>query len=236
MLKESLNRNIQQIEKTIQDALKTSHRDKNSVTLVCVSKSVDLETTQQVVDLGIHQLAENRVEKLLHKKSELVSNEPLVWHFIGNLQRRKVKEIINEIDYFHALDTLKLAGEIDKRAEKDISCFVQVNVSGEASKQGIRPEELDGFIEALQEFSKVKVVGLMTMAPFDSSNEELRNIFRTLNQLKQSIEMKQLSYAPCHELSMGMSGDFEIAIEEGSTFVRVGSSFFDKEEKEVEER
>ncbi len=236
MLKESLNRNIQQIEKTIQDALKTSHRDKNSVTLVCVSKSVDLETTQQVVDLGIHQLAENRVEKLLHKKSELVSNEPLVWHFIGNLQRRKVKEIINEIDYFHALDTLKLAGEINKRAEKDISCFVQVNVSGEASKQGIRPEELDGFIEALQEFSKVKVVGLMTMAPFDSSNEELRNIFRTLNQLKQSIEMKQLSYAPCHELSMGMSGDFEIAIEEGSTFVRVGSSFFDKEEKEVEER
>lgn len=236
MLEESLNRNIQQIEKTIQDALKTSHRDKNSVTLVCVSKSVDLETTQQVVDLGIHQLAENRVEKLLHKKSELVSNEPLVWHFIGNLQRRKVKEIINEIDYFHALDTLKLAGEINKRAEKDISCFVQVNVSGEASKQGIRPEELDGFIEALQEFSKVKVVGLMTMAPFDSSNEELRNIFRTLNQLKQSIEMKQLSYAPCHELSMGMSGDFEIAIEEGSTFVRVGSSFFDKEEKEVEER
>lgn len=109
-------------------------------------------------------------------------------------------------------------------------------MSGESSKQGIRPEELDGFIEALQEFSKVKVVGLMTMAPFDSSNEELRNIFRTLNQLKQSIEMKQLSYAPCHELSMGMSGDFEIAIEEGSTFVRVGSSFFDKEEKEVEER
>ncbi|MEG2254348.1 MAG: YggS family pyridoxal phosphate-dependent enzyme [Vagococcus sp.] len=236
MLEESLNRNIQQIEKTIQAALKISHRDKNSVTLVCVSKSVDLETTQQVVDLGIHELAENRVEKLLHKKSELVSNEPLVWHFIGNLQRRKVKEIINEIDYFHALDTLKLAGEINKRAEKDISCFIQVNVSGESSKQGIRPEELDGFIEALQEFSKVKVVGLMTMAPFDSSNEELRNIFRTLNQLKQSIEMKQLSYAPCHELSMGMSGDFEIAIEEGSTFVRVGSSFFDKEEKEVEER
>ena len=235
MLEKTLRNNIQQIEEQIQEAQKTRHSEK-AVTLVCVSKSVDLETTQQVVNAGITHLAENRVEKLLNKKTSLTHSEAIKWHFIGNLQRRKVKDIVNEIDYFHALDSLKLAGEIQKRSNHLLNCFVQVNVSGEESKQGIQPNELEEFIVSLKEFDRIKVVGLMTMAPFDSEESELHSIFNQLNELNQTIAAKKLPYAPCTELSMGMSGDYQIAIEEGATFIRVGSKFFDEEEKEVEER
>lgn len=235
MLEKTLNANIQQIEKNIMKATNIRHSQK-TVTLVCVSKSVDLETTQQVVETGITHLAENRVEKLLFKKENLKSGQAIKWHFIGNLQRRKVKEIVNEIDYFHALDSMKLATEIQKRANKTLDCFIQVNVSGEVSKQGISPNELEDFVASLENFDKIRVVGLMTMAPFDSDEAELRSIFSQLNQLGMTIAKKELSYAPCTELSMGMSQDYQIAIEEGATFIRVGSKFFDDEEKEVEER
>lgn len=234
MLKKTLKQNIQQIEQSISDSLRSSHRD--SVTLICVSKSVDVETTKQVIAEGITHLAENRSDNLLLKKSALKDVGDITWHFIGNLQRRKVKDIINEIDYFHALDSLKLANEINKRAVKQVKCFIQVNVSGETSKQGIAPNELEEFISSLSEYKKIQIVGLMTMAPFESKESELRQIFSQLNELKLSIENKKIPYAPCHELSMGMSRDFKIAIEEGATFVRVGTNFFHEEEKEVEER
>lgn len=236
MLEQTLKHNIQLIKENIVVATQTSHREFDSVNLVCVSKSVDIATTQQVVDLGLTQLAENRVENLLEKKQLLTNSDQITWHFIGNLQRRKVKQIINEIDYFHALDSLKLAAEIDKRATKIINCFVQVNVSGEETKQGISPNDLIQFTHSLVEYKKVKVVGLMTMAPFNSSDSELRNIFSELNELKETIAAENLENIPCTELSMGMSEDYQIAIEEGATFVRVGSSFFHNEQEEVEER
>lgn len=233
MLEQTLKTNIQKIEKNIQEACETSSRDVDSVKLICVSKSVDNETTKQVVDQGIIHFAENRMEKLLEKKEFFKEDRHIKWHFIGNLQRRKVKTIINEIDYFHALDNVKLASEIDKRAEKQIKCFVQVNVSGEESKQGVSPDSLDEFIDSLSVFENIVVVGLMTMAPYEASNDELHHIFSDLNRLKTAIESKQLAYAPCKELSMGMSRDYDVAISEGATFVRVGSSFFDDDEKEV---
>ena len=236
MLEQTLKDNIQKINQTIETATKLSHREKDSVHLVCVSKSVDVETTQQVVDTGIYHLAENRVEKLLEKKSKIKTSEPITWHFIGNLQRRKVKEIINEIDYFHALDSVKLASEINKRATQEIKCFLQVNVSGEVSKQGISPEEIDSVIQAIADLERVKIVGLMTMAPINSQETELRNIFSQLSNLRDQIAEQKLPHAPCLELSMGMSQDYGLAIEEGATFVRVGSEFFNQKEKEVEER
>ena len=234
MLEEKLKQNIQLIEKSISDSLNKSHR--NSVTLICVSKSVDVETTKQVIDLGVSHLAENRVENLLLKKGALKESENITWHFIGNLQRRKVKEIINDIDYFHALDSLKLANEINKRANKKVKCFIQVNVSGETSKQGIAPCELEEFVSSLSQYENIEIVGLMTMAPYQSKENELRQVFSQLAQLRESIEKMKATYAPCTELSMGMSSDYQIAIEEGATFVRVGTDFFHEEEKEVEER
>jgi pyridoxal phosphate enzyme (YggS family) len=148
------------------------------------------------------------------------------WHFIGNLQRRKVKSVINEIDFFHALDGLKLANEIQKRAEKTIRCFIEVNVSGEASKHGISPEEVEQFIDSIATYDRIQVVGLMTMAPFDSTVEEQHQFFKTLKKLQENIEAKNLPYAPCTETSMGMSNDFSVAIQEGATFVRVGTALF----------
>ena len=142
------------------------------------------------------------------------------------MQRRKVKDVINEVDYFHALDSLKLADEIQKRAQKVVKCFVEVNVSGEESKHGLTLEETKDFILSLHAHDKIQVVGLMTMAPFDSTATEQHDIFKKLKQKQCEIEKLTLSYAPCHDLSMGMSNDFPIAVMEGATFVRVGTALF----------
>lgn len=196
------------------------------VTVVAVSKYLDLPTTQALIKTGVHHLGENRVDKFLDKHNHF-NQTGVVWHYIGSLQRRKVKEVINLIDYFHALDSLALAQEIQKRATKTIKCFIQVNVSGEASKHGFSPEELREQLVDLAELDKIEVIGLMTMAPFEATSEELHEIFRQTRLLKEELQEKQLKNMPLTELSMGMSGDFEIAIQEGATHVRIGSAFFD---------
>ena len=196
--------------------------------MVAVTKSVDSNAANELVELGVTDLAENRVDKLLEKKQSLSQNQQIKWHLIGNLQRRKVKLIINEIDYFHALDSLRLAQEIQKRAEHQINCFIEVNVSGEESKHGIQPKELPSFIEELEGLDKINVIGLMTMAPYEASQQEVRDIFSTLKLLQESMKKLNLQYAPCTELSMGMSQDFKTAIEEGATFVRIGTALFRK--------
>ncbi|MCM6932379.1 YggS family pyridoxal phosphate-dependent enzyme [Enterococcus italicus] len=218
-----ISENLRKVEQEVQKACALASRQRESVTLVAVTKTVDLETTIEVVTNGVIDCAENRVEPFLAKK-EAMKDLNVTWHFIGNLQRRKVKRVINEVDYFHALESLSLANEIQKRATKKIRCFIEVNVSGEESKQGIKPSELSSFVEQLSEFDKVEIVGLMTMAPFQSTKSEQRDVFLQLRNLQKSIEAQQLMYAPCHELSMGMSNDYTVAIEEGATFIRVGTA------------
>ncbi|MGO2082816.1 YggS family pyridoxal phosphate-dependent enzyme [Vagococcus sp.] len=218
--------NVLAIRQTIEETCQKSGRHLEEVRLICVSKSVNTEKTIQVIECGVIDLAENRVDKLLEKKQDLSEYNDLKWHFIGNLQRRKVKEIINEIDYFHALDNMKLAEEIQKRAKQEIKCFVQINVSGETSKQGLSPDELLEFVKELAGFDKIKIVGLMTMAPIDATEEQLHNYFFKMKSLQNEVISKNLEHAPCCELSMGMSQDYEIAVEEGATFIRVGSAFF----------
>lgn len=151
-------------------------------------------------------------------------------HFIGSLQTRKVKEVINEIDYFHALDRLKLAKEINKRAEHKIKCFVQVNVSGEESKQGVALEDVNTFIETLEQYENIEVVGLMTMAPLTDDESYIKSLFQSLKNKRDEIKALNLNYAPCTELSMGMSNDFHLAAEEGASFVRIGTKLVGKEE------
>ncbi|EOS7912378.1 YggS family pyridoxal phosphate-dependent enzyme [Enterococcus hirae] len=224
--------NLLKIEQEIQDSCALVHRDPKEVTLVAVTKSVDSATAEKLIEQGVKNCAENRVDKLLQKKQDLVNYPDVKWHLIGNLQRRKVKLIINEIDCFHALDSLKLAEEIQKRATKPLDCFVEVNVSGEASKHGFSPEELFPFIESLVALSKIKVVGLMTMAPKEASAKQIRKVFGTLKELRDLVHSKGFSHAPCTELSMGMSQDFQLAIEEGATFIRVGTALFKDEEEQ----
>jgi len=218
--------NLREVEQELRDSCALVSRQRDEVTLVAVTKTVDVEKTSELVDLGVYHLAENRVDKFLEKKEQMSDFSNISWHFIGNLQRRKVKSVINEIDFFHALDGLKLANEIQKRAEKTIRCFIEVNVSGEASKHGISPEEIEPFIDSIATYDRIQVVGLMTMAPFDSTVEEQHQFFKTLKKLQENIEVKNLPYAPCTETSMGMSNDFSVAIQEGATFVRVGTALF----------
>ncbi|MGM0218261.1 YggS family pyridoxal phosphate-dependent enzyme [Enterococcus sp. AZ126] len=218
--------NLEKINQEIQLACQKAARSDNDVTMIAVTKSVEKDTAKKLAELGIENMAENRVDKLLEKKMALEDFPSIKWHLIGNLQRRKVKSIINEIDYFHALDSFKLAEEIQKRSVKQISCFVEVNITGEESKHGLKSEEVIDFIHQLASFDKIKIIGLMTMAPLDASEQVLRDVFSKLKKLQSAINNLHLSYAPCTDLSMGMSNDFPIAIEEGATFVRIGTAIF----------
>jgi pyridoxal phosphate enzyme (YggS family) len=222
----SAEENLITIKKEIQLACERAHRATDEVTLIAVTKSVDSDQAKELVECGVTHLAENRVDKLLGKKHDLASFSDIKWHLIGNLQRKKVKLIINEIDYFHALDSLSLAAEIQKRAHKVIPCFVEVNISGEASKHGFAEADVLPFIHQLAQLDKIQVVGLMTMAPFHADESELHATFKKLKDLQTTIMHEKLTYAPCQELSMGMSNDFTVAVEEGATFVRIGTALF----------
>ncbi|MEO1773042.1 YggS family pyridoxal phosphate-dependent enzyme [Candidatus Enterococcus ferrettii] len=220
--------NLHTVKQEIQESCALVSRNSGEVTLIAVTKSVDSSAAEELVKLGVNNLAENRVDKLLEKKESLSQYTQISWHLIGNLQRRKVKSIINHIDYFHALDSVRLAQEIQKRATHKINCFIEVNISGEESKHGIRPEELTAFVHELADLSNVSIVGLMTMAPFDADDETIRSIFASLKNLQEEICSLKLKYAPCTELSMGMSQDFPLAIIEGATYIRVGTALFKK--------
>ncbi|MGX7059439.1 YggS family pyridoxal phosphate-dependent enzyme [Vagococcus humatus] len=221
-----LEKNLEVIQETVSKACASVNRSPKEVTLIGVTKSVTSNQARLLVQQGVTNLAENRVDSMLEKQAQLVDIPEITWHLIGTLQRRKVKDIVNQIDYFHALDNIKLAKEIQKRADHCIACFVQVNVSGEESKHGLNPPEVLEFVKELQSMDRIKVVGLMTMAPIDATEEELLQYFTQLKDLQQQVKDLELSSAPCLELSMGMSQDYPIAIKAGATCVRIGRAFF----------
>ncbi|MFT8320765.1 MAG: YggS family pyridoxal phosphate-dependent enzyme [Bacillus sp. (in: firmicutes)] len=219
--------NLAEINKNIEEACMKANRSTDDITVIAVTKYVTIERAQEALEAGVVHLGENREEGLLSKQ-EVLKDKP-VWHFIGSLQTRKVKSIINHVDYIHSLDRLSLAKEIHKRADKTIKCFVQVNVSQEETKHGLAPKDTIRFIENLAEYTNIEIVGLMTMAPFTDDEVSLRYCFQTLKQLQTAIQNLQLNYAPCSELSMGMSNDYSIAIEEGATMVRIGTALVGNE-------
>lgn len=220
----NLVENADLVRQQVETARNKANRQ-DQVNVIAVTKYVDVTTTEALVKTGIQHIGENRVDKFLEKYQALKEYD-LTWHLIGSLQRRKVKDVINLVDYFHALDSVKLAQEIQKRAEHPIKCFLQVNISGEESKHGFAPDELDEVLAEIAQLDKIEIVGLMTMAPFEASQEELQDIFSKTHQLQKQLEKKQLKNMPFSELSMGMSRDFEVAIANGATYVRIGTSFF----------
>ena len=220
----NLVENADLVRQQVETARNKANR-RDQVNVIAVTKYVDVATTEAMVKTGIQHIGENRVDKFLEKYQALKEYD-LTWHLIGSLQRRKVKDVINFVDYFHALDSVKLAQEIQKRAEHPIKCFLQVNISGEESKHGFAPDELDDVLAEIAQLDKIEIVGLMTMAPFEASQEELQDIFSKTHQLQKQLEKKQLKNMPFSELSMGMSRDFEVAIANGATYVRIGTSFF----------
>lgn len=213
------------IFQNVAQIVEKENRLKDSVNIIAVTKYVGCETAKKLVDTGVKHIGENRVDKFLEKYHAL-KEENLTWHLIGSLQRRKVKDVINYVDYFHALDSVKLAQEINKRADHVINCFLQVNISKEESKHGFLVEELDSVLPELAALENICIVGLMTMAPLEADHQELNQIFSEAHQLQLNLQSKQLKNMPFSDLSMGMSRDYPEAIANGSTYVRIGTAFF----------
>ncbi|HEM4424604.1 TPA: YggS family pyridoxal phosphate-dependent enzyme [Streptococcus suis] len=222
----NFQKNKDAIFSAVAKAAEKAGRPSESVKVIAVTKYVDSSIANQLVSAGITHIGENRVDQFLEKYNALADKQ-LTWHLIGTLQRRKVKDIIPFVDYFHALDSVKLAQEIDKRATKIVKCFLQVNVSGEESKHGFAVSEIDAALAEISLLENIELVGLMTMAPIDATDDELDEIFSKMQEIQEELATRNLPRMPFTELSMGMSGDFERAIAHGATYVRIGSAFFE---------
>ncbi|OCA85523.1 YggS family pyridoxal phosphate enzyme [Bacillus sp. FJAT-27225] len=223
--------NLREIQTRIAEACQRAARDPGEVRIIAVTKYVSIERAIEAVEAGVADIGENRDAGLIAKWEKL--EDRASFHFIGTLQTRKVKAVIGKVDYIHSLDRLSLAEEINKRASGPVKCLVQVNVSGEESKHGLNPEEAIEFISGLGNFDKVIVEGLMTMAPYTDDEQVLRDCFRKLRELRGRVQELGLPFAPCRELSMGMSNDYEIAVEEGATMIRIGTALVGKNDTEV---
>ena len=223
MLKDQL----QEVEKRIQAACDRAGRKREEVTLIAVSKTKPVETLQEAYDLGVRIFGENKVQELTAKYEALPKD--IHWHMIGHLQTNKVKYIIDKAELIHSVDSLKLAETIEKEAAKHdliADILVEVNVAEEESKFGMKMEEVIPFVEKVSSFSHVRVRGLMTIAPFVEDPEENRSIFADLHKLYIDIKKKNHDNDTVSVLSMGMTNDYEVAIEEGATMVRVGTGIF----------
>ncbi|CAM4147998.1 YggS family pyridoxal phosphate-dependent enzyme [Paenibacillus alkaliterrae] len=230
---------IQLVEERIKQACERSGRSREEVKTIAVTKYVSIDATKDAVEHGLLHLGENRWQDAQAKWEEISGNAQAeaagqpVWHFVGSLQTNKVKDVIGKFTYMHSLDRLSLAEAINKRAVQlgiVVPCFIQVNVSGEDSKHGIEPEQLYSFVEQLQQYESVQPIGLMTMAPFESEPEQTRSVFRALRELRDELLQRSPGSGSIIHLSMGMSNDFEIAIEEGATWIRLGTILVGKEE------
>jgi len=215
------------VEKRIQAACDRAGRKREEVTLIAVSKTKPVETLQEAYDLGVRIFGENKVQELTAKYEALPKD--IHWHMIGHLQTNKVKYIIDKAELIHSVDSLKLAETIEKEAAKHdliADILVEVNVAEEESKFGMKMEEVIPFVEKVSAFPHVRVRGLMTIAPFVEDPEENRSIFADLHKLYIDIKKKNHDNDTVSVLSMGMTNDYEVAIEEGATMVRVGTGIF----------
>jgi len=220
----NLQERIADVERRIREACARSGRQREDVNLIAVTKYVSLATTRQVLELGLPHIGENRWQDARPKWEELGSLG--TWHFIGHLQTNKVKDVIGKFAYIHSLDRLSLATELQKKAESldlTVRCFLQVNVSGEESKYGLNPADLIEFAKQIRGLDRLQIIGLMTMAPLEADPEATRPVFRGLREWRDRLNEEAVFAQPLTELSMGMSNDFEVAIEEGATWIRLGS-------------
>jgi pyridoxal phosphate enzyme (YggS family) len=220
----SLQHNLSEVNQRITEACLRSGRNSSEVQVIAVTKYVSIDKAREVLDAGLPHIGENRWQDAKSKWDALQPRG--IWHFIGHLQSNKVKEVIDKFTYIHSLDRLSLAKEVDKAAALlgiTARCFVQVNVSGEASKFGLAPGDVPAFLKELSAYPNLYIEGLMTMAPLEMEAETTRPVFRGLRELRDHLNEQGILPYAIKGLSMGMSGDFEIAIEEGATWVRLGT-------------
>jgi len=228
-----MSERLRDVERRLEQACARSGRKREDVKVIAVTKYVSVKTAENVAELGIADIGENRWPDA-KPKWEALGNQA-VFHYIGSLQTNKAKDVIGKFGYVHSLDRVSLAEAIQKRAEAldvKVSCFLQVNVSGEQSKHGLEPQAVPAFLEELRKYDRIRPIGLMTMAPYESEPEETRPVFRALRKLRDELNESRQADERLTELSMGMSNDFEVAVEEGATWVRLGTVLVGKEDTE----
>ena len=223
-----LESNLNSVRKRIENAAAKTGRDSSEIKLVAVTKKVEPERVIKSINLGINTFGENYAQEFRDKFKVLEKevDQEIKWHFIGQLQKNKVKYVMGKVELIHSLDSLSVAEEINKRAENmgiTVPVLIEVDTGGEESKGGINPSKLEEFLKELRCLSSIDVQGLMTMPPYFDDPETARPFFYRLRELRDSL---LASFPKLNELSMGMSGDFEVAIEEGATIIRVGSAIF----------
>ena len=219
--------NLKKVEKKIESACTRAGRDRNDVTLIAVSKTKPVEMMREAMQCGIVTFGENKVQEIADKYDQMPSD--VKWHMIGHLQRNKVKYIIDKVAMIHSVDSLRLAETIEKEAAKKDICMpilIEVNVAEEESKFGIHKEETLSLIRQIAALPHIQILGLMTIAPFVENPEDNRTYFRQIRQLSVDIDAQNIDNVRMDILSMGMTGDYMVAIEEGATMVRVGTGIF----------
>lgn len=220
--------NLMEVEEKIKKACERSGRKRDEVTLIAVSKTKPVEMIEEAMESGIHTFGENKVQELCEKQ-QILSDVKINWHLIGHLQRNKVKMIVDKVTCIHSVDSVRLAKQIQseyEKKQKTANILIEVNMAKEPSKYGFMPEETEAAIREIATMPNLSVKGLMTIAPFVKNAEENRVHFRNLHKLLVDINSKNIDNISMSELSMGMTGDYEVAIEEGATFVRVGTGIF----------
>ena len=222
-----LKENLANVEKNIEQACKNAGRSRDEVTLIAVSKTKPVEMLQEIYDENIRDFGENKVQELCSKMEQLPLD--IRWHMIGHLQRNKVKYIVGKVELIHSVDTYRLAEEINIQAKKQnviVPILVEVNIAHEESKFGISAEDAILLVEEISKLENIRIKGLMTIAPYVENPEDNRLYFRKIKQLSVDITNKNIDNVSMEILSMGMTGDYMVAIEEGATMVRVGTGIF----------
>lgn len=222
----SIAENIKLVNENIKNSL-SKNKNKNKTTLIAVSKTKPVDMLQEAYDAGIRDFGENKVQEIMDKYDNLPND--IRWHMIGHLQTNKVKYIVDKVYMIHSVESVKLAEEISKRAincSRVIPILIEINIANEESKFGLKAEDLELFLRQINNLKGIKVSGLMCVAPYTDNAEDNRIYFAKLKQLSVDIMSKNIDNVSMDVLSMGMTGDYQIAIEEGSTYVRVGTGIF----------
>lgn len=228
----AIARRLDEVRDRISEACRRAGRSAADVTLIGVSKTFPIEAVKAARKAGLAHFAENRVQDLIEKIEDVpghVRGGDLTWYMIGHLQRNKAKDVVEYADFFQALDSPRLAKELNKRARREgrvMPCLVQVNISGEDSKFGLQPGETHAFLDEVARYDHLKIEGLMAIAAYTEDPEDVRPYFKRMRELFESYDPTPDSGIEMTKLSMGMSNDFEIAVEEGATHVRIGSAIF----------
>ncbi len=219
-----IEENFLAVSERVAQAAARSGRNAEDITIVAVTKTHPAAVIDEAISAGIEHIGENRVQEALAKHGDV--ERQAVWHMVGHLQRNKVKHALSVFDSIHSVESIALATEINKRADRIVDIFTEVNIGEEESKSGIKTGEVIPFLKKLRPFENLRCRGLMAVPPIQDTSEYVRPFFRELAELQNEANRQNVFDHPLHDLSMGMTDDFEIAIEEGATVVRIGRALF----------